>query len=157
MRAFEIIDASRTIVIDELHEPFRALAVTSPPPVRPARFRLIVRQIKPVDQSRRDRRTLQQMEIHGLIHGRAQGADAVGSRVVVDDLLQTAGPLSGEVVNRKGYPSVFTRDGTGLRPCFITGSEEDERQHDNGKSRPTASDQPVVELHDSDFGTSITT
>ena len=107
MGAFKIIDPGRAVAVHEVHHPFRALAVIAPPPVWTPCLRFVVGQVQPVDQCGRERRLVQQMEIHRRIHRRLQRSQCVGRRVLVNDKFEPAGPISGNLLDGKRHSAVF--------------------------------------------------
>ena len=105
--AFKVIYPRRAILVYQLHDALRSLPIAAPPPPRTALLGLIVCQIQPIDEGRRYRRPVKQVEIQGLSHRGFQRPNSAGTDVMIDDELKAATPVTGDLPRRETrFPTV---------------------------------------------------
>src|SRR5215467_9936723 len=121
------------IVIDELHDSFRPVAIVAPPSIRASRFSLVWGKVEAVDQGCGHRWAIQQIEIHRLGHGGPQWTDLGRGRVILDDGFKSTSPVRSDLLNRECQSSMLSSQDTGFRPRWMwwcRGEQHYRKDHD---------------------------
>src|SRR6185437_8087464 len=114
MSSLKKVDAGGGILVHQLNDASRPLAVIAPEAVLTSRLRPVTTKMQTPDHIRRKRRMIQQMPIHRFRESGSDRPHLAHSRITLDDGLQFTGP---DRINSLDGKCESGMDG-GQRTCF---------------------------------------